>query len=1082
MSSSEDLIDTVIQAANSLFPLAQASFVYRASIAYILQHIKSFLTAIESLKNKELTPLEKQALQRFDGLVSHFANVLPHLGQKWINAALTWSSIHMHNYIDSFRIKLNEICEQLGINPQQVIKYDQAQDSVNKYADLQHLKNALRGVREKSISITNSVDVQQLIETRLRSIQRHLPRKSNRMQAAPSSDAIPIIELQRRMDKELSVFNSIDIPCEDLRLDDPLGCGGFGTVFKGTRLSTAELLAVKEVRSDKLTMSTWASLYSEVATMAPLRHRYVLELVGAHIKEPYRIITRFCPGKSLFDRLHRTVDSQLSPQKLTAIAYQVAEGMRFLHANGIVHRDLKTMNILLDDIESAKIADFGLAGMMKDNNQLVGGVGTPHYTAPEVLERKRYGPKVDTYSYGVILWEMASRQIPFRDKTHQDIYEHVVTRGWRLPLNPSIPDGMKKLITRCWSSNPNDRPEFAEIVEMFDEGKLFFNGCEKVSRDMLETPECCPPLDIDYLLTVLKDPDHDQFSSVVSFLAEHIDDRISQTLKDEGIISSYTAQSSNADSILVLASVILDDTNFQEFIESVASPILEIIFELPKLESLKSGLVFCLKVPTKNLNLIDQYLASFVERISDFQELGPYVIQLLARHNEKTIEQFQSELIQFFDNDGAITITDQKSIDAVNVILPIIGKRMNQNQFDKFIILLNKDLNIPIPLISLLIKKTSSDCTVQLIMSIIQAAYHSDITDSLVQLLQNCTKNHMKEIATYYEVFDHINRLLVERRSLKAALLLLFRLAIVPSVPPILANHSILHSLLNIEDHVAQRLQIFTALFANEQFCSDTTISESILKLIVSSLSVESLSDFSLKLIAALSTHQTGIRLITQTGMLSLFSQMFLSSSYGDDATTLTILSNVANEGSEIPQASLIISCLMQDLIYSVTNKIDILNTLIHMIRTSPTSVQEHDLQNSILPLISPRQQPVLIVLALQLLDACDMSKLRGFYNQIIQRVFNILTLDSMMYPELLSAAIDLIASLSTEYDITQFIDQTDLIEFINSILPQIEPFEEIHQKMSNCVYMLANAKGPVDEMELEEPRSSTKLARMPSQ
>jgi serine/threonine protein kinase len=90
------------------------------------------------------------------------------------------------------------------------------------------------------------------------------------------------------------------------------------------------------LRKDRMSMTTWASLDSEAATMQSLRRPHVLELVGVHTTEPYRIVTRFCAGQSLFDRLQRSPSAPLNARQLTAIAYEVADGMRFPHANGIV--------------------------------------------------------------------------------------------------------------------------------------------------------------------------------------------------------------------------------------------------------------------------------------------------------------------------------------------------------------------------------------------------------------------------------------------------------------------------------------------------------------------------------------------------------------------------------------------------------------------------------------------------------------------------------------------------------------------------------------------------------------------------
>jgi hypothetical protein len=255
IATAEELIQQCSQAASGLFPLAQVSVVYRASIAYVLQNTKGFIQAIQPLRTKQLSPLEVQALQRFNGLLSHFATILPSVGQKkWVNAVLNWPSTHIHKYVDGYRETLRDICKQLSLDPDKTILYDASQDGVNKLADLRHLKEALRGVRESAISCPNSVDVQQLIETRLQSIQMHLPtargysRTGRAGAGIPSTDAISSDELKQRMDKELAVFTSIDIPCEDLRLAESLGSGGFGSVFRAIRLSTSELLAVKEVR------------------------------------------------------------------------------------------------------------------------------------------------------------------------------------------------------------------------------------------------------------------------------------------------------------------------------------------------------------------------------------------------------------------------------------------------------------------------------------------------------------------------------------------------------------------------------------------------------------------------------------------------------------------------------------------------------------------------------------------------------------------------------------------------------------------------------------------------------------------
>lgn len=1121
------IIQETIEAAEQFYPLAQKSFIYRYSIAYILQHIKSFIKAIKPLESVDLPPIKIQSLQRFIGYVNHFSNnILPSLNEnQWADYIVQQPSDQVHKYIGTFRNSLIEICAKLELNPSKVIEYDPKQDKVNRNADFQHLKKVLREKREQAITVHNSIEYQQSIESKLRSIQKHLPKiKGNsKVHYNPSVDTLPMSDMQQTMDKGLSAFENYDIPCEDLRLDVALGCGGFGTVYMATRLSTAELLAVKEVRSDKLTLSTWASLYSEVDTMSELRHRYVLEFVGAHIKEPYRIITRYCPGKSLFDRLHRSQSStKLTPKQLTMIAYQVAEGMRFLHEKGIVHRDLKTMNILLDKNDAAKIADFGLAGMIRDilldkNEHFIGGVGTPHYTAPEVLDRKRYGPKVDVYSYGIILWEMAMNQIPFRNQTHQEIYDFVVKQMYRLPLNNSVPVPLQKLIKKCWSQNPKERPEFDKIIQMFKRGEIYFKGAEGIEFESLEVPEGCPPLDLKYLISILTNPSDDNFPHVVNFLEKNIDKQVKDSLNKADLISHYNAKCKNTPYILLVASQILKDNEFSDFIVETADTIINDIFHIcssssttnlnlelnidsnsnlestsnidsssylnsdfimesssnvaspyDNLRALIAAARFCLRVPDDNFNLVEKYVPDFVTMMNQ-PCISPLVLRLLARLDEKSIKSFKTEIVQFFTPEGISQVNDQMTLDAICKLLPIVADKLSKEQLEDCIPLIEMDFDCPEVLIKLLVSQKNQKTYVRLVNAIIRAAQRTDVTDSLIEVLKVCESHDLQEIASNPSVFDQIKLLLEDEKlppsSVESALILLFRLASDETVPPLLANHPLLHSVLQLRGHVAQRLQIFTALFSVEQFCSNTTISDGVLKLLVSSScsNKKELIDYSMKLIGALSLHTEGCTLISVNGMLSIFSQMFLSSNCGEMSTALTILSNVAThlpEDKVIPQLSLIVSCLMQDLNYSSMNKSEVLHTLTKLIKSNPSGVQEHDLQFSVLPLLSPKHEPVIIVLALRLLDECDPSKLKNIFMQILQKIFNLLSIPTLMYPELLSAAINLVTTLAiAQYDLSSFIQQTDFINFCTDIQKQIEEYpeyEEISATISNCIFCLS--------------------------
>ena len=624
--NSGELFISCNEAASKLFAAAQETVLYRPSVAYMLQNVKEFFSAMQKFKNVELNKLETRALERFLYLSNEFLELMQQISKNWMNDVLNVSCTQVHETIDRMRKNLMEIAQQLGLNSNEIIEYDQEQDGINKIADLQYYKAILREARVKLIDIQNAVDIQQIIDERLHSINSHLPAKAKRhtrLTADVAPDDLDGDVNAPRMEVVLRQFKNIDIPVEDIKLEESLGVGGFGTVYKGTRLSTGEILAVKESKEDEISSKSLATLYAEVSTMAPIKHRYILELVGAHITKPYRIITRFCPGLSLFERLHRPMAKPISPDQLMSIAYQIAKGMAFLHSKGIVHRDLKTMNILLDNDDAAIIADFGLCGSLKENKDLTGGVGTPHYTAPEVLEHRRYDQKVDVYSYAIMLWEMATNSVPFRDKTQAEIFDHIVTHGWRLKMTNDITDSMKKLINRCWAENPNERPDFDEIVEEFATGKVSFKGATAVTdRKQLEAKSDFLPLNIKYITKVLKDPKNANFPSVVDFITKNMNEETRNALRENGVHTRYTAKSANPGSALLISSKLLNDDEYPEFIENVALP----AFGKLKEEEIGLGIRFLMTIPKDLYPKISKIIPTIVSMMKN-DSIGGLVLQ-----------------------------------------------------------------------------------------------------------------------------------------------------------------------------------------------------------------------------------------------------------------------------------------------------------------------------------------------------------------------------------------------------------------------------------------------------------------------
>ncbi|KAH0790025.1 TKL family protein kinase [Histomonas meleagridis] len=187
--------------------------------------------------------------------------------------------------------------------------------------------------------------------------------------------------------------------------------------------------------------------------------------------------------KTLRDYIHLSSNDK-DNQKIK-IAYGIACGMKFAHGHHIMHRDLKPSNILLDQNFNPKIIDFGMAKILNDDEFAYTYTGTPSYMAPEVqkcLHNKtenvsRYSFPADVYSYGMILYEMATKTEPFNKLSmHQIEYElELDHRPAFSSKQKELPDSMKKLIQMCWRTNPEERPTFSEIVKMMQDDNISFD-------------------------------------------------------------------------------------------------------------------------------------------------------------------------------------------------------------------------------------------------------------------------------------------------------------------------------------------------------------------------------------------------------------------------------------------------------------------------------------------------------------------------------------------------------------------------------------------------------------------------------
>ena len=265
--------------------------------------------------------------------------------------------------------------------------------------------------------------------------------------------------------KDLSLFQTetLQTPLKELttgstfagryQIIEELGKGGMGKVYRVLDKKLNEEVALKlirpEVSSDKQTIERFNN---ELKLARKIAHRNVgkmyelMEDAGTHF-----ITMEYVPGQDLRGLIRQM--GRLTTGKAVSIAGQICEGLEEAHRLGVVHRDLKPGNILIDRDGNAKIMDFGIARSLSGKGITGAGVmiGTPEYMSPEQVEGKEVDERSDIYSLGIVLYEMVTGRAPFEGDTplsiaHKHKYESPVDPK---KINPQVPEDVSRLILRC---------------------------------------------------------------------------------------------------------------------------------------------------------------------------------------------------------------------------------------------------------------------------------------------------------------------------------------------------------------------------------------------------------------------------------------------------------------------------------------------------------------------------------------------------------------------------------------------------------------------------------------------------------
>ncbi len=256
------------------------------------------------------------------------------------------------------------------------------------------------------------------------------------------------------------------LPCRfgNYELQEIIGRGGMGVVYRARHVSLDSFVAIKLIRANQLaTQDELKRFYQEARAAAGLRHSHIVKVhdVGEYEGQHY-LAMDLVEGDDLSQMI--APGRPLSGERAAEIMAEVARAVHYLHQHDIVHRDLKPSNILIDANGEPHLTDFGLAKLLSaDSRETTTGtiIGTPSYMAPEQAggHSSRVTPLSDVYSLGAILYELLTGQPVFREENPLDTLLCVLEREPQLPrsLNAAIPTELEQICLRCLEKAPERR-------------------------------------------------------------------------------------------------------------------------------------------------------------------------------------------------------------------------------------------------------------------------------------------------------------------------------------------------------------------------------------------------------------------------------------------------------------------------------------------------------------------------------------------------------------------------------------------------------------------------------------------------